>query len=379
LIIIKTIENYGRLAIMNDKYTNRIEDQAGIENLVKFDSFYRNKYLDPFIAGYAFVFVTKPSLFIYPIEQANPQKYENLAYENMVRDPKFTQFTKKDKFNNLDTLIAEQLSYVRDGNNNNIKNFLPLFTNRTKSFSALDVVMNQQEAFDTKQGYRMVLPTFKTESEGSGSASLAMQETSNLDIIKTLTLWVNYISNITDGTFHANPDMVKNGVLDYMSSIYYFVLEPDGKTLKYWAKYTGCWPNTIPYAALSYNRGDQSLVDLEVNFLYMTKEDMNPMILEDFNRVSLDSFIDQNAGSNQDYSILSSDYLTKSLLKTNPNYINNKDSRDPLVFMNEANGTKKFELTFGINSYRDNFESNKFDENYFQNPEDLFNSDLDKD
>lgn len=364
---------------MNDKYTNRIEDQAGIENLVKFDSFYRNKYLDPFIAGYAFVFVTKPSLFIYPIEQANPQKYENLAYENMVRDPKFTQFTKKDKFNNLDTLIAEQLSYVRDSNNNNIKNFLPLFTNRTKSFSALDVVMNQQEAFDTKQGYRMVLPTFKTESEGSGSASLAMQETSNLDIIKTLTLWVNYISNITDGTFHANPDMVKNGVLDYMSSIYYFVLEPDGKTLKYWAKYTGCWPNTIPYAALSYNRGDQSLVDLEVNFLYMTKEDMNPMILEDFNRVSLDSFIDQNAGSNQDYSILSSDYLTKSLLKTNPNYINNKDSRDPLVFMNEANGTKKFELTFGINSYRDNFESNKFDENYFQNPEDLFNSDLDKD
>jgi hypothetical protein len=358
---------------MTDKYTNRIEDQAGIDNITKFDSFYRNKYLDPFIAGYAFIFVTRPSLFIYPVQQANPQAFENLAYDNMVREPKFTQFLRKDKFNTSDSLIADQLSYLRSST---VGNFLPLFTNRNRSFSALDVVMNQHEGYDTKQGYRLVLPTFKSESEGSGSISLAMTETSNLDIIKTLTLWVNYISNITDGTFHANPQMIKRGVIDYMSSIYYMVLEPDGRTLKYWAKYTGCWPTTIPYAALSYSRGDQSIVELESTFLYMSKEDMNPMILEDFNRVSLNSFIDLTANENKDYSILNSDFLTKSLLKNNSNY--NKDFREPLVFLNEANGVKKFELTFGVNTYVDNFELNKFNENYFQNPKDLFKSNLDE-
>ena len=54
-------------------------------------------------------------------------------------------------------------------------------------------------------------------------------------------LWVNYIANITDGTFNANPEMIPRRILDYTSSIYYFVLEPDGKTLKFWSKYTGCW------------------------------------------------------------------------------------------------------------------------------------------
>jgi hypothetical protein len=222
--------------IIDDKYVNTNQDVANQESLTKFDSFFVNRYTDGFVTGYSFVFITRPSLFIFPYKPTNTDRLGKLAYDNMIKDQTFSQFIVNEAMNQNDRIIPEQLSFFEGVFSNSSytrTNFLPLFTNRSRGFSTTDVTMEQQEAFATKQGYRLPLPTYKTASEASGTLSLPMYETPNLDVMKTLSLWVNYISNITDGTFHANPDMVKNGIIDYMSSIYYFVLEPDGKTLKY--------------------------------------------------------------------------------------------------------------------------------------------------
>lgn len=377
-----------------DKYTNTNKDVAGFDNLSKFDVFLNNnRYLDLMVSGYSFVFVTKPSLFLYPYKptgSASPS--EKLAYENMTQDPLFSQFLVNEAMNDNDRFLAEQFSYYKGmfPSQSLRSNFLPIFTNRIQSFPTLDVTLAQNEAFDTRHGFRMPLPTHKVESISSGSLSMTFQETANLDFMKMMTLWVNYISNITDGTFHANPIMVKNGALDYAVSIYYFILEPDGRTLKYWSKYTGCWPTSIPQANLSFNRGQQSLVETELQFVFTSKEDMNPSILEDFNMVSLNNFFENRMLDVQEdeySSIRKSELLSRDKLKKHIGNI--AETRNPIIFYknsfmeesgNETNLSNKFELTFGIDTFRNSFVETKFDHNdYLFKTEEFFSSVLDKD
>jgi hypothetical protein len=364
----------------DDKYVNSNSDVAGFESLTKFDSFFVNRYQDGFVTGYSFVFVTRPSLFIFPYKPAEGLGASlSLAYENMTIDQFFVQFIAGEAMNQGDRTIAEQLSFYEGPLASSYKrsNFLPLFTNKARGFSPSDLVMEQQEAFQTKQGFRMPIPTFKTQSEASGTLSIPVFETPNLDLTKTLGLWVNYISNVTDA-----------GVIDYMSSIYYMVLEPDGRTLKYWAKYTGCWPNTVPFSQLSYRRGEPGMVEFDAQFVYTTKEDMSVAILEDFNRVSLDIVETARPIETTEYlSSKKSSLLERASLTANPNF--DTESRNPLVFYKEGASTEstnsgqitdKFELTFGSDTYRNNFAEGKFggDGYYFGTAEDFFKSKLDE-
>jgi hypothetical protein len=373
-----------------DKYTDTNTDVAGFETLTKFDSFFVNRYSDAFVTGYSFVFITKPLLFLYPIKpQGNTasDRLLKLAYENMTLDQNISQYLTAESMNINDRTILEQLSFF-EGNfasPYNRNNFLPIFTNKIKGFSTTDVVMEQQEAFASKQGFRMPLPTNKIQSEAANTLSIPLFETQNLDIMKTLNIWVNYISNITDGTFHANPFMVKNGVIDYMSSIYYFVLEPDGRTLKYWAKYTGCWPNTIPYSQLSFNRGQSTMVEVDASFVYTSKEDMNVAILEDFNRISLNvKSIAREPSTDEYLSLRKSLWLTKENIISLPNY--SPDIRGPLVFYKgqqpnipvSLQQSNNFELTFGDETYKSTFVKDKFGDEYFFNTKEFFKSKLDE-
>jgi len=369
------------MSIGSDKYFGSISDIAGKENLVKFEGFYQNRYVEPFITGYSFTFVTRPSLFILPVDLSS-NTLEKLAYDNMKRDAVFSQFITVESLNDSDSTIAEQLSY-HDSNNSKYGSFLPIITNRLKSFSTIDVNMEQRESYETKQGYRFPVPTFKTQSEATNSLSLNCIETSNLDLTKIMTLWVNYISNVTDGTFYGNPEMIRKGIIDYMSSIYYFILEPDGKTLKYWAKYTGCWPTLIPYSQLNYSKGDQAVVETDLQFVYTTKEDMNPSILEDFNKTSLlltsnqskDTDIETSYTSPSRSPFLNKDKLIALIAKNN-------GIRGPIVFYNGSASASqqsfgKFELAFNKESFEDLFTENKFEETYFDTEDQLI-SDLDK-
>jgi signal peptidase I len=386
---------------MADKYTNINKDQAGIENLVKFETFFANRYLDPFVTGYSFIFVTKPSLFIYPNKPEassasdRNSNIEKLAYENMTRDQFFSQFLISETMNDSDKILVEQLSYGsrRFSLPYNKNNFMPIFTNRIKNFETTDLIIEQQDAYETKQGFKLPMPTYKTASITSGTIGLDLMETQNLDITKMMGIWVNYISNITDGTFNANPEMIRRGIIDYMSSIYYFVLEPDGKTIKYWAKYTGCWPTNVPFSNLRFTKGEQQQVDVNISFVYTSKEDMNPAILEDFNRVSLnlDNLENELAieEQNEDYpSVKNSRLLSRERLIGNPNF--NREVRSPLVFFVDgksslsSNGltpVDRFELSFGINEFAgvdsSIFVRDAFNEDYFFDEKEFFKSKLD--
>ena len=102
-----------------------------------------------------------------------------------------------------------------------------------------------------------------------------------------MTLWVKYMENLSNGVFNPNPEMVRARKLDYMSSLFYFVFEPDGRTLKYWVKFTGCFPTEIPSSSLGYQKGSSEAVSVSIPFQYNVKEEMDPDILKEFNMLSL--------------------------------------------------------------------------------------------
>jgi hypothetical protein len=171
-----------------DKYVDTNANIAGLDDLTKFDVYMQNhRYADDFMTGYAFVFVTKPMLFLYPNKPQGEKitVTERLAYENMTRDHIFSQFIDGEVMNESDFILIKQLSYYNDINETN---FLPLITNRVKVFQALDVVLGQTETYDTRHGFRMPLPTHKIESISSNTLSLVCTETLNLDFVKMMTL-----------------------------------------------------------------------------------------------------------------------------------------------------------------------------------------------
>lgn len=367
----------------NNNYTNLNADNAVVESLTRFFGFYDNIYRDPFVSGHAFVFMTKPLLFIDPDRSSNASN-GHLAYLNMTRDPIFTQYLWDQVMNQADRKIVEMLSY--NTNHFTDSSFLPIITNECKNFDANDINLDSSDFFETKQGFKESLPTSKTLSESGNTLSFSLTEDSNLSITKMMTLWVNYISNITDGTFDANPEMILNGRLDYTSSIYYFVLAPDGKSIRYWSKYTGCWPTNIPYSNMRYNKGSNDLSDISVTFNYTVKEDMNPKILEEFNIISLklvDSakLLSKNyiyEINNQYSSIKDSPLLNIDAMNSDSTIANllKSDRRDPVVVYIPGNNKSaavdstndRFELIFDDFAYQSKFINNIFgQDNYYIN------------
>jgi hypothetical protein len=137
---------------------------------------------------------------------------------------------------------------------------------------------------------------------------------------------------------------------------------------------------------MSYTRGEQNLVEVETNWFYTSKENMNTAILEDFNKISLDiQDFPRDIDDDEYIKVKTNKYLNKEKIKEIPNYSPN--FRGPLVFFasgietQSQNGTllnDKFELTFGINTYEDTFADGKFGEDYFFNTTEFFKSKLDE-
>lgn len=363
--------------LINDSYRNRNSDVSGLRNIERFDGYFDHRYKNVMMSGQSFVFFTRPNLFINS-KTPNPAtpNDEIIAYQNTYSDPFFSLFLSGEAVNDPDSRLIDILSYKDDIKTNWIK----ILTNECKNFDPGDINMDTIDVFDTKQGYRMPLPTHTTASTAAGQLSFSMVETANLDLTKLISLWVKYVEHISDGSFRANPEMIQNGVLDYMCSIYYFVLGPDGRTIKYWEKYTGCWPTTIPNSSFRYSKGERQIVEISLNFNYLVKEVMNPRIFEDFNRTSLGALTymptEDEAASKKDYSSLKeSPLLNYNKLKSN-RFSSTVESpeRDPLVFFNEASLDEHkstpdamkdhFELSFGQLDMEDIYSTERFGDYY---------------
>lgn len=355
------------------KYVNTNKDFAGIEQLSSFNGFKQNRYSDPALSGqYGFVFVTKPMLFLYPDKPIGSDSKQTLAYNNMTKDSFFSQFLLANNDNENDQYIIKSLSYEYFTDAPSL--FLPLLTNNVKNMSLNDDNMDVSKSFQTKEGYGIPLPTNMTTSKASGSITMSFYETANLDIFKTIMLWLEYMDKISNGSFSANPDMIKANMLDFTCSIYYFLLGPDGRTIKYWTRYTSALPTNFPINVFSYNRGQSDQITEDISFAYTVKEDSDPQLLVDFDLVAsgqasqMNPIYTTDADSSGNYDKNQSAYDTLISSSTNDfNSILSKDSTNafsavagnPIVYYEkstDSNVPGKFILQFSDDTLKDKQE-----------------------
>lgn len=74
-------------------------------------------------------------------------------------------------------------------------------------------------------------------------------------------------------------------VINFVSSLYYFKLAPDGKTITYWAKFSGLYPKT--YGGSGHSAGNKEISRITVEYQTQFFEDLKISLLESFNITSL--------------------------------------------------------------------------------------------
>ena len=226
-----------------------------------------NKYkildqLDSLTTGYSFIFITTPSL--------------NFSKDNLNKEPFFRDIKQTEPY---------LLDYLTTSPGKSP--FIRILTNRAKSFETKDTVLRTRTVGETFEGYKLQLGGSPVESLVADQFSITYWEDSNLTIIKLHKIWTEYMEHVRRGRFVPSKQVLETGTIDYLSSLYYFLLSPDGETIIYYAKYTGVAPIAVPYSSLGYRLGEiNSNVELTIPYIYSFKEDLDPDILNDFNNVA---------------------------------------------------------------------------------------------
>ena len=179
---------------------------------------------------------------------------------------------------NKNAMVARLLTNQCTGKESH--KFNPLLSNLAQSLDVVDDSIDTLDTGETFTGYKMQYAKHNIKSITSGSISIKYRETYDLSITDTHQLWVDYMSNVYRGIFEPKREYVWKKELDYACDVYYFLLDQDGETIKFWTKYYGVFPNNVPKSAYSYDFGSSiNLPELSVNYSYIYKEDLSPVAL----------------------------------------------------------------------------------------------------
>jgi hypothetical protein len=237
---------------------------------------------DPHMTGFAYLFLTTPSLNVSDDLSwvANSTPFAKSSNNNMKASSYFQELASNEP------AILRALSYPVPGSNPDASAspFIKLLSNKFTAIDMRDTVLRTKAVGETPMGYKLTLPMSYIESVSSEQLSITFHETSGLEVTKMIKLWVEYIHMVSIGWIVPNPYCLLNLELDYVSSIFYICTKPDGRTITYYAKFTGAFPIAVPYSAFGYKLGERDLPELTIPFAYNYKEDMDPDILAvDFN------------------------------------------------------------------------------------------------
>lgn len=223
----------------------------------------------PVVKGIPHIFFTTPML--------------NLSEANCYQDSYLA---------NMYAFHPSWLSALSYGANNSTANlatsspFIKLLYNSAVSFEVKDASSKTQEVGETYYGFKLTLPSSNVDSIIGDELSIEFVDWFGLPVLNTIYSWFVYHNKIRRGQLNPTRESIKRRILDYTSSIYYFLTDMDGTTIQYYAKYTGVVPISVPFSQFSTNYNDHDIIKFPVNFVYSFKEDMNPEILTDFNKVA---------------------------------------------------------------------------------------------
>lgn len=162
---------------------------------------------------------------------------------------------------------------------------IKLLTNLCESYNAQDVTLDTSPAAEAWDGAKLNVPKGTLTSRQDGTLQLEFQEWSGTPVTLMHKMWVDYIEAVTQGSVapkNENPSYINNFVLDYAISIFAFHLMPDGETVEYGVKFTGCYPTAVPFSSWSGKLGASENIKVTIPYTYAFMEPMDSAIFYEF-------------------------------------------------------------------------------------------------
>lgn len=242
-----------------------------------FNSFNRNKTAFPdkdLNKTFAYVFFTRPDLNI--LKRGVSAK-DLVLTEQVKMDGKYG-FVYHNNPWAMKSLV---------GAGNSTHKFMPFLSNEALSFEVSDTVIKTYEHGETYNGNKVMYGLSDQESHCAGEMSIRYIDTVNLDVFKLHLIWVDYINKVSRGIFEPKSDYIKNHILDYAASCYYFLCGADGMTILYWQKLTGVFPINTGENTFSWDSGTLlAKPELNIKYVYSFKAPMDLFSLYEFNNLT---------------------------------------------------------------------------------------------
>ena len=237
-----------------------------------------------------YLFFTKPDLNIYerdernrdgtPLSKLNPG-LESYSFWREL-DQKFPE-----------VLACLQSSKTVNNSPNNIKvnsedPFNHLLENMVQSNLDVPGLDSSSEAIDTPINLYGVGYKYRGSSEASDDTfdfSLEFKDTKYLPVYYYFKAYEEYETLKHHGVISPYIRYITNKVLHDQYSIYKFLVDEDGETILYYAKYYGVKSYNLPRDVFNTTAFDNGL-SYSISFNAAFVEDMDPTILMDFNRLS---------------------------------------------------------------------------------------------
>ena len=247
---------------------------------------YYNIYNDLEMSGlHSYVFITRPDLYIFRDDASevsplagNKESVKDIHGKTTIMySPKFIYMS---QFHNI---ILRQLT----AGFSKMHHFIPFLFDRTMSLQLTDTNIKEYSTKQLYTGYSFKYAGHGQESHsGSGEFSIQFREDSQLRVTKLFSIWEEYIDGVARGLFRPKDQYIYLDQLDYVCSVYEIITAPDGESILYWAKYTGCFPTNVNHSNFSHGIGVGTGMDnkVDISFAFSHFDALDPAILTDFNK-----------------------------------------------------------------------------------------------
>lgn len=237
----------------------------------------RYGWIDPFDTDRItreFLFFTKPDLNLFDGDNVLASQLVDELYDNVFF---------KEVANRMPNILTQLTKSVPDPDGRN-NPFMYLLSNAvTSKLDLPSISAESQESTQNIMGTSIQYRGHSLKSDNGYDFSLSFTDTAYLEIYTLVKCYDEYMRLLRLGYCSPKHEYITARIIPEQFSIYKFLIGSDGETIIYYAKLTGCYFTDVPRSDMA-DPGDE--VKFSLSFHAQFVEDMNPQILEEFNKLT---------------------------------------------------------------------------------------------
>lgn len=261
-------------------------DSSVLSKYFRRSKVYQDAIIEPYESGRFYIFMTRPDM---NLNVENLRAMDILGQDEASRDNEVLQRLVNQLYVNQPFSVTQGFTKDTDYLPRDLSAsgyFINLITNLHKTAPIKAIISDAKNAFETYDGYGMVLGGHSKDSRSKGEFSITYNETKDLEILNLHSIWNRYIDFASEGLVSRTKENRDKHILDYASSLFVFAVEPDGETLSFWAKFSGVVPLGVPWDALGETLGESNIITPSISYKYTYYEDNTLDILRDFTNLT---------------------------------------------------------------------------------------------